>query len=784
MNNKMKYKLLISLLLICIVVEAQTPSYFFKNKDAASRFAFLYDQTQMNIPIKTLDCSAVRDVSETNNNEEIFVAAPFKFGYEFDVTYTINDGVWVNNGDKRIWQLEINSPNAYSLNFIFSELNLITEAELYIYNPDGSMVYGAVTANQNLSGTEQFLTDLIVGNRVIIKLIEPLNSTSSSVIRISQVIHAYLDVFNNSEIESSTRLLSCHNDITCYPAWECESKAVALLLMGSSSCTGALINNTANDRKGYFLTAFHCIDKQPYGSVLSETEKNATQSWAFRFNYKNEVCNGSVVSTYFTYNGANFRSAWQDTDFCLVELKNDVSTDSRLTFLGWDRTGSTPQKGIGIHHPLSNRMKISFDNDYITTEGNQINWVDNNNIPTSTSPKNTHWYVDFDNGTTESGSSGSPILDSHNRVIGQLHGGNSSCNFPVSAWYGKFNLSWIGGGTNDTRLSYWLDPNNTGKQTLDKTNLYMSLSISGPSQLCGSATYSVNNLPQGATVTWSYDNMPSGTPLPSSIPFVFVSGQGTGTLVVQQGTMPGGLVLGFREDEETRLPKVPYVGGRTLIATVTLNGQTLVLEKDIYIGPYTPVQGLYNSNNQQVASGQVGVSYDLKVINANNYSGTPAGTSQGFEWLITTTAHSNTMIDAGASVSFIAMTPQTITTKVRYVCDCGTTVYNSKSFSFSAKSGGFILSHQNPASGSVEVVVEQEIFSEDDGTRNYVASASREPYQGAYTLQLWSNTAPLQTINRNTPITQISLSGMLPGVYFLVLIIDNQAVATSQLIVN
>jgi len=34
--------------------------------------------------------------------------------------------------------------------------------------------------------------------------------------------------------------------------------------------------------------------------------------------------------------------------------------------------------------------------------------------------------------------------------------------------YGRFDISWNGGGTNDTRLSNWLDPSpSTGQMTLD-----------------------------------------------------------------------------------------------------------------------------------------------------------------------------------------------------------------------------------------------------------------------------------------------------------------------------
>ena len=47
---------------------------------------------------------------------------------------------------------------------------------------------------------------------------------------------------------------------------------------------------------------------------------------------------------------------------------------------------------------------------------------------TSSPGDSTHvWVKDWDKGTTEPGSSGSPLFDSNHRVIGQLHGGGAAC---------------------------------------------------------------------------------------------------------------------------------------------------------------------------------------------------------------------------------------------------------------------------------------------------------------------------------------------------------------------
>jgi hypothetical protein len=143
---------------------------------------------------------------------------------------------------------------------------------------------------------------------------------------------------------------------------------------------------------------------------------------------------------------------------------------------------------------------------------------------------NQHWRVDWspqNNGTglmvtavTEGGSSGSPLFDQNHRIIVQLSGGPSVCS-GTQLWdfYGRFDLSWTGGGTNATRLSNWLDPNNTGAITTNTTNISAltpaTFTISGPNSFCATSTaYTIPGLPAGATVTWSVS--PAGIATPNT----------------------------------------------------------------------------------------------------------------------------------------------------------------------------------------------------------------------------------------------------------------------------
>lgn len=60
-----------------------------------------------------------------------------------------------------------------------------------------------------------------------------------------------------------------------------------------------------------------------------------------------------------------------------------------------------------------------------------------------------------------------------------------------------------------------------------------------------------------------------------------------------------------------------------------------------------------------------------------------------------------------------------------------------------------------------------------------------EPYNGTYTLELWSEPyGHLRTVVSETPTAQIPLNGLGSGTYFVKLIINNELVATEQLLIR
>lgn len=380
-----------------------------------------------------------------------------RFAAPIDVQYNLeNSGTWevLENGD-RIWRLKIKSQNALGLFFRYNQFELAKGVQLFMYNEDGTQIFGAYT-KQNNRPSQQFMTGMIDGQIAILELYEPSDVIEESNLQISQIMHAYQreHIKSNTDYNAYAGMdfgdaLPCHIDSNCPDGdgMELQKRSIARIARvfeeGIGWCTGALINNANFDGTPYILSAFHC---QAGFTPIYDL-------WRFDFQYEKEFCNDNNEPTYNSLMGCNFISGREQSDFALFELIDEIPANYNVYFNGWDRSPDLiPQFSSSFHHPKGDVKKVSVDDEASVVVGVEIHW--SNGV---TTPPEFHFLSILDAGTIEPGSSGSPYFNESGFIVGQLHGGNANCEEFIT-YYGRLSKSWEEGELPSTRLKDWLDP--------------------------------------------------------------------------------------------------------------------------------------------------------------------------------------------------------------------------------------------------------------------------------------------------------------------------------------
>jgi len=447
---------------------------------------------------------------------------PLRFGYPHDVNYNLNNsGTWEDTKDGRVWRLRIESRGAYSLNLVFDQFDLPVGGQLFVYNDNHQYMIGSFTeANENPDG--RFATQPVPGDAITLEYVEPYEARGFGVISVMSVVHAYRNLFGYGEdnpLDNFGDSGTCNNNVNCPEGanWQNEKRGVVMVLTSGNSryCSGSLINSTANDATPFILTANHCTP--------------ATND-IFMFNYESPGCPNVNGPTNQTVQGCQLLFNSSASDVFLVRLNSSVPLTYNPYFSGWNANDAASTSSVCIHHPSGDIKKITFDN----------------NAPVSSTwsgtPANSHWRIlAWDDGTTEPGSSGSPLFDQNHRITGQLHGGTASCSNNIDDYFGKFSLSMTNG------LRTHLDPGASGVMTLDGfdpqaggfvrgtvTDNVTSLPLAGVtlSQIGGSRTTTTDAsgnyfmpLPDGFTYDFAFSK------------FAYLSDTVTGIVIVEGDTV-------------------------------------------------------------------------------------------------------------------------------------------------------------------------------------------------------------------------------------------------------
>lgn len=448
--------------------------------------------------------------------------------------------------------MRIRSAGAHSLNFGFTEYELPPGAALTLTTADGKDEIGPFTPADNETH-QQLWTPVIFGDDVLLRITLPAQARPDLRLRLRYVNHDFMDIGAQTRAAS----FACNVDVVCgaqdslgiIDAYRDAIRSVGMYhLNGIATCSGALINTPRFDCRPYFLTADHCgIDSSNVATMV------------VYWNFQNSWCRppGSMASeqpgdgqlNQFS-SGASFLSHWWDTDFALVELDDPIDKDYEPHFAGWSISPALPDSAFQVSHPNSEEKRITMEFDSVYRGLFWPNVLDT-----------THIVIhDPEHGTSQPGSSGSPLFNPRQQIIGQLSGGGISCFTPIDLAFGNLSISWDGNGTLNSRLRDWLDPDNTGLLAIEGRNCFHELEVLPSFQaVCATATdtarYRIavsDSLQAPATLSFRYGSLPLSAVATIS-PTVVPPGD-TADLVI---TNLGGLAVG------TYQPRIHGTDGTT-----------------------------------------------------------------------------------------------------------------------------------------------------------------------------------------------------------------------------
>lgn len=342
---------------------------------------------------------------------------------------TPSHGEWIDLGiEGQVWIVTLESDEALMTRVHLQDVRVPAGSRFWVYaTDDPDQVVGPISARAFRSESDHWTASLFA-SRVTVELDLPSSASRQDVeLRVSEIVHGYVPLEDLTP--ELPKVDTCYNDASCDATWNDEQDGVALILvvtpLGMVQCTGCLMNDYDGDTwVDYFLTANHCLS----GNSTNLGQQTAASTMEFYWFFQTPYCNGPpppLGSVPHTTGGADLiyrEPAATGNDAALVRAR--MESPGGIFFMGW--TTSSPPVGedtAGIHHPDGTFSRISYGD-----------------ISGSTAD---YWLNVWNSGSTEGGSSGSPLMNSARRVIGQLYGGNASCStMSEPDYYGRWNVTY------------------------------------------------------------------------------------------------------------------------------------------------------------------------------------------------------------------------------------------------------------------------------------------------------------------------------------------------------
>jgi hypothetical protein len=384
-------------------------------------------------------------------------------------------GSWQIREGNRVWMAHLISPGAYSLGLVFNEYSLEPGVKVFVYDPDMRQVKGAFTSGNNKkSGI--LPVGHMDGQEVIVEMQVPGDLADYGKLHIESLSHGYIDLkarLGTDDCDPGVFGCSqdCMIDVNCQEGsgWQKEKRSVVRIFTTRQYCTGVLVNNTSYDGTPYILTAEHCISSQGYADQT-----------VFLFNYESPSCFGGDGDVGQSIAGGELLATGDSIDFSLIRLSLTPPAEYDPFYAGWDHRGDQNTASVTIHHPWGDVKKITRDDQppSVPSKPSDVPYTDLDDYHYFS----FWWIKNWEMGSTQGGSSGSPLFNGSGRLIGLLSGGVARCgdsigfdgerviydnSFNYDDYFTQMNYSWDYYEDDGASLASWLDPGNSGASFLN-----------------------------------------------------------------------------------------------------------------------------------------------------------------------------------------------------------------------------------------------------------------------------------------------------------------------------
>jgi hypothetical protein len=344
-----------------------------------------------------------------------------------------------SRGDATVWGISIRTEKAWRTRIRLGDVQLPEGTHMWVYGEGAEAVGPFGTELKSPDGT--LWTPSIGGPEIRFEVSVP-DAAWNDQYPPSLRIEAVAEIFrlNDKGVpqlgeEFQLKDTSCLIDAACvgtgdWAPMDFVPRAVAHLqfMDGGSGyiCTGTLVNDKDQSTwVPYLLTARHCFSSQAAASTLD----------AF-FDYIQSPCGGSAPSlgSLPRSSGSTLLATSSTNDFTFVRLN---SLPGGRSLLGWTTTEPTNGESLyRVHHPQG--LPASY------TDYSKVSNPTGDTCGLSTS--NFH-FVEFENGGSFGGSSGSSLLNESGQIVGQLGGGcgpnpSDGCDYSNLDYDGKFSKTF------------------------------------------------------------------------------------------------------------------------------------------------------------------------------------------------------------------------------------------------------------------------------------------------------------------------------------------------------